>query len=172
MRTDTTSTVTTFYEQLNTETWRCFVGNPDREPSLFLFSAVHSNFSVLTSVCNSFQLEFFCECFIFGNFTRFFIIFPLMQIQCDIKLWSIVWFIHVSIKTHFELSRGGNPWMVQQNAHYIQNCSQLPEGRIKLQPTGICVLQSHPLSSRQSGPAQYFSTEFPTYCIHFTFFPS
>lgn len=33
---------------------------------------------------------------------------------------------------------------------------ELPEGRTKLQPTGIHVLQTHLLSSRQSGPARYF----------------
>lgn len=60
--------------------------------------------------------------------------------------------------------------MVQQNAHYIQNCSQLPEGRTELQLTGICVLQTRLLSSRQSGPARIFSTGFPTLVsiLHFS----
>lgn len=41
---------------------------------------------------------------------------------CDQLYGSLTW---LSIKKHFELSREGNPWMVQQNANYIQNCQKV-----------------------------------------------
>lgn len=40
--------------------------------------------------------------------------------------------------------------MAQQNARYICYTNQLPEGRTELQPTGVYVLQTSLLSSKQS----------------------
>lgn len=87
-------------------------------------------------------------------------------IICD-QLYSSL--TSLSIKTHFELSRGGNPWTVQQNAHYIQNCQKVEPNCSQQEFMFYTLACSAPASLDRHS---IFSTEFPTYCIHFTFFPS